>query len=143
MKTEPIVIERILNASINSVWQALTDNQKMKQWYFDIEEFEPEVGFEFKFYGGSEEKKYLHICKVTEVVPYHKLIYSWHYDSQPGMSYVTFELSEEGEKTRLKLTHEGLESFPADRDSAFAKDNFTEGWNMIIGTLLKEYLEKE
>ncbi|WP_214225796.1 SRPBCC domain-containing protein [Pedobacter sp. B4-66] len=143
MKTEPIVIERTLNASIDSVWQALTDNQKMKQWYFDIEEFEPEVGFEFKFYGGSEEKKYLHICKVTEVVPNHKLIYSWHYDKQPGMSYVTFELSEEGEKTRLKLTHEGLESFPADRDSAFAKDNFTEGWNMIIGTLLKEYLEKE
>lgn len=143
MKTEPIVIERTLNASIDSVWQALTDSQKMKQWYFDIEEFEPEVGFEFKFYGGNEEKKYLHICKVTEVVPYHKLIYSWHYDKQPGMSYVTFELSEEGEKTRLRLTHEGLESFPADRDSAFAKDNFTEGWNMIIGTLLKEYLEKE
>jgi len=143
MKTEPVVIERTLNASINSVWQALTDNQKMKQWYFDIEEFEPEVGFEFKFYGGNEEKKYLHICKVTEVVPGHKLIYSWHYDGHPGMSYVTFELAEEGEKTRLKLTHEGLESFPADRDSAFAKDNFTEGWNMIIGTLLKEYLEKE
>jgi len=57
MKTEPVLIERTLNASVDSVWQALTDNQKMKQWYFDIEEFEPEVGFEFKFYGGNEEKK--------------------------------------------------------------------------------------
>lgn len=38
----------------------------MKQWYFDIKEFKPEVGFEFQFYGGTEEKRYLHLCKNLE-----------------------------------------------------------------------------
>jgi hypothetical protein len=34
-----------------------------------------------------------------------------------------------------------LETFPADYPD-FAKKNFAEGWNWIIGTSLKDYLEK-
>jgi hypothetical protein len=33
-----------------------------------------------------------------------------------------------------------LETFPANPD--FAKENFSKGWNQIIGTSLKEFLEK-
>ena len=40
----------------------------------------------------------------------------------------------------LKLTHEGLDNFPATPD--FAYENFVAGWNEIIGKLLKDYLEK-
>ncbi|HEY8895376.1 MAG TPA: SRPBCC domain-containing protein, partial [Niastella sp.] len=57
-----------------------------------------------------------------------------------GNSFVTFELYPEGNGTRLKLTHEGLETFPMNPD--FAKKNFMEGWTQIIGTSLKEFLEK-
>ena len=55
---------------------------------------------------------YHHICKITEVDPQRKLKYSWRYQGYEGISYVTFELFSEGKATRLKLTHEGLESFP-------------------------------
>jgi hypothetical protein len=51
-------------------------------------------------------------------------------------------LSSLGPQTHLKLTHEGLETFPADNPD-FAKGNFVEGWNWIIGTSLKEFLEKK
>jgi len=141
MKGTPIFIERTFNAPIEEVWKAITDKHRMKQWYFDLKEFKPEKDFEFQFYGqGLKGEQYLHLCKITEVVPSRKLTYSWRYDGFEGISYVTFELFPEGDKTRLKLTHEGLETFPQDNPD-FAKKNFVAGWTELIGKLLKEFLE--
>ncbi|OGC78710.1 MAG: ATPase [candidate division Zixibacteria bacterium RBG_16_50_21] len=140
--SQPLVIERILNAPAASVWKALTDRDQMKQWYFDLAEFKPQAGFKFQFYGGTEEKQYLHLCKITEVIPGKKLAYSWRYDGHEGNSLVAFELFVEGDKTRLKLTHEGLETFPKSNPD-LAKENFVQGWTSIIGTSLKEYVENK
>ncbi len=143
MKTEPFVIERTFNAPASKVWKAITDKDEMKQWYFDLAEFKPELGFEFKFYGeGKEGQKFLHLCKVTEVVTGTKLGYSWRYDGYEGISYVLFELFEEDGKTRVKLTHTGLETFPQTAGNDFAKENFAAGWTEIIGKSLKEFVEK-
>ena len=142
MKTEPLAIEKVFNAPVSRVWKAITNKDEMKQWYLDIKEFKPEVGFEFQFYGGSEEKQYLHLCKILEVIPGKKIVYSWKYKDYPGESIVTFELLSEGDNTRVKLTHAGLESFPQDSPD-FAKDSFAAGWNEIIGTSLKAYVEKD
>jgi uncharacterized protein YndB with AHSA1/START domain len=140
MKEGPIIIDRTYDASPERVWKAITDRDQMKQWYFDIAEFKPDVGFEFRFTGGTEEKKYLHICKITEVVVGKTLTYSWHYDGLPGRSYVTFELIKEGNQTRVRLTHKGIESFPAD-DPNMGRGSFLAGWTHIIGTSLKGYVE--
>lgn len=140
MKTEPLIIKKTYNTSIQKLWKAITDRDEMKEWYFDLQEFKPEVGFEFKFVAGSDEKKYLHLCKVTEVIIGKKLAYSWRYDGYPGNSFITFELFEEGNKARLQLTHEGLETFPQDNKD-FARGNFSEGWNYFVGNL-EVYLEK-
>ena len=112
----------------------------MKHWYFDIEDFKPIVGFEFHFTGGSEQRKYLHLCKVLEVIPEKKLSHSWRYENYPGNSLLTFELFPEGQKTRLKLTHEGIETFPQG-DKDFTIESFTAGWTHIIGISLKDYLD--
>ena len=140
MKNEPLVLERTFNAPIDKVWKAIADKDNMKQWYFDLAEFRPEVGFEFQFTGGTEEHSYLHLCRITEVVPGRKLTYSWRYEGYAGNSFVTFELFAEGDKTRLKLTHAGLETFPASNPD-LRRENFEAGWTQIIGTNLKNYLE--
>ncbi len=141
MQAEPLIVERTLNAPAAKVWKAITDKNEMKQWYFDLKEFKPEVGFEFQFEAiGKENKRFLHLCKITEVVVGKKLTHSWRYDGYEGNSSVTFELFDEGNKTRLKLTHIGLETFPQTSD--FAKQNFVEGWTYIIGTALKGFVEK-
>ncbi|HVE61544.1 MAG TPA: SRPBCC domain-containing protein, partial [Chitinophagaceae bacterium] len=115
VKTEPVVQEVIVNATAAKVWKAITDKEEMKQWYFDLEEFKAEPGFQFKFYGtGSKGEKYLHLCEVKEVIKEKKLSYSWRYDNLPGDSLVTFELFEEEGKTRVRLTHTGIESFIID-----------------------------
>ena len=138
MKQEPFVIERIYQASVDRVWRAITDKDQMKQWYFDIAEFRPEVGFEFQFEGQNEGRVYLHLCKVTEVIKGKKLQYSWRYKGYEGLSYVTFELFSEGDRTRLKLTHEGLETFPDQPN--FKRENFQAGWTALIGDLLPKFL---
>lgn len=141
MNTQPFTIERTLNASVDRVWKALTDKDQMKEWYFDLSEFKATPGFEFHFNGGSDDKVYVHNCKIVEVVEGKRLSYSWAYQGYEGNSLVTFELFKEGEKTRLKLTHEGLETFPQN-NPAFARDSFAQGWTHIIGTSLPAFLEK-
>ena len=141
MKGEPVVMERTFNATVARVWKAITDKDQMKEWYFDLPEFKPQVGCKFQFSAGKDEKKYLHLCQVTEVIPGKKLTYSWRYDTYEGNSFVTFELFAEGNKTKLKLTHEGLETFPKSNPD-LAKENFVEGWTSIIGTSLKKFVEK-
>ena len=141
MEKQPIVLERVFNSPISKVWKAITDKNEMKNWYFDLAEFKPEIGFKFQFTGGpSPENQYLHLCEITELIPEKKLTYSWRYDGYPGNSFVTFELFEQQDKTLLRLTHKGLESFPVDNPD-FASHNFNEGWNHIINISLKDYLE--
>nr|WP_214460461.1 SRPBCC domain-containing protein [Flavihumibacter fluvii] len=141
MIRQPIIVERLLNAPVARVWSAITDKQEMKKWYFDLAEFKPEPGFVFEFLGGADpDIQYVHICEITEVVKEQKLTYSWKYKGYGGISHVSFELFPQGDKTLLKLTHTGIDSFPASNID-FAKGNFLEGWNHIIHTSLKEYLE--
>jgi len=139
---KPLVIERTYKAPVSAVWQAISEKDHMKNWYFDPDEFQPVVGFRFQFHGkGRKGESYLHLCEVTEVIPGKKLQYSWRYEGYEGLSYVTFELFEEGADTRLKLTHSGLESFPVLPD--FSRDSFLSGWTYLTGTALKDYLAKQ
>ncbi|MBK9023007.1 MAG: SRPBCC domain-containing protein [Saprospiraceae bacterium] len=141
MEHKPIIIERTFKTTPSKLWNALTDNKEMKHWYFNLEDFRAEVGFQFQFSGGpSPDKQYLHLCEVTEVIPEQKLTYSWKYKGFAGISYVSFELFPDGENTKLKLTHEGLESFP-NENADFARHNFEEGWDSIINESLQKYLE--
>jgi uncharacterized protein YndB with AHSA1/START domain len=137
---EPFIIERTYNAPVDKVWAAVTDSAQMKKWYFDIPGFKPEVGYEFQFTGGPDNGPiYVHLCKVTEVIPYKKLSHTWRYQGHPGDSLVTWEFFDEGEKTRVKLTHSGLSSFGT-QNPDLAKSNFVQGWTDIVGTMLPQFL---
>jgi uncharacterized protein YndB with AHSA1/START domain len=45
-----------------------------------------------------------------------------------------------GQKTKVRLTHAGLETFP--KTPSFARENFVKGWTAIIGDNLRKYVEK-
>ena len=46
----PFHLEQVYDASIQQVWQALTDEHKMRDWYFpQLIKFKPVVDFEFVF----------------------------------------------------------------------------------------------
>ena len=137
---EPIVIERTFNAPVARVWRALTAVEEMREWYFDLKDFKPEVGFEFEFVVEHEGTSYHHLCRVTKVAPEQKIAYTWRYKGEPGDSLVTIELFPEDDKTRVKLTHTGIETFP--KTPAYARKNFENGWTTLIGSELKQFVEK-
>ena len=132
------MVDRTLNAPVARVWEALNDVDQIRHWYFDLKEFKPKAGFEFEFVVEHEGHSYHHLCRVTEVIPQRKLAYTWRYKGERGDSLVTFELFAEGEKTRLKLTHTGIETFP--KTPAYARKNFEAGWTGIA-TELENFLE--
>jgi uncharacterized protein YndB with AHSA1/START domain len=138
-QAQPLVVEKVINAPINRVWKAITDHSQMQQWYFKMAAFEPKKGFEFAFESGPKGKMFTHVCKITEVIENRRLQHTWSYKGYDGMSVVTWELTDMGGKTKVTLTHAGLETFGDNPD--FARKNFEAGWNSIVGTNLPKFLE--
>ena len=137
-----VVVERVLNAPVERVWDAISNNDRLKEWYFVLDEFRPEVGFKFEFEGGPREKSYTHQCEIVEVIPQHTLAYSWRYKGYQGNSIVTFELFPEDKRTRLRLTHAGLDTFTVNNNPDLDKHNFVEGWTSIMDKSLKGFVEQ-
>lgn len=138
----PLVIEKKLRAPVANVWKALTQAAAMKDWYFDLPDFKPEPGFRFSFTGqGAKGEIYIHHCMVLEAIPDQKLVYSWVYEGLSGYSQLSFELKEEGEFTRLRLTHAGLSSFGV-HGADFREESFKNGWGELVGNRLAAHLER-
>lgn len=136
----PVILESDFKAARTKVWDALVNIDKIRKWYFNIAEFKPEAGFEFEFSGGSEAQTYVHKCRITVAKAPRQLAYTWRYENYEGDSLVSFELVEKSAgQTHLKLTHTGLETFPKQAD--FARESFQAGWEYIINTSLKNFIE--
>jgi len=69
-KIKPVIIEQLFDVSIKAVWKALSNVQLMRLWYFDnIHAFVDKVGFETRFTVQNNEKSFIHLWKVFEVIP--------------------------------------------------------------------------
>lgn len=136
----PIQKEVFIQAPPQKLWQALTQKEQLKEWYFDLSGFEPRPGFEFSFWGENEGRRYLHLCTVTEAEEEKKLAYTWQYQGYEGNSLVRFELTGSDKGTKLRLVHSGLETF-GNQHPDFAPSNFDMGWTYLIEKALKEYCE--
>lgn len=138
----PIVVEETYRATPDRVWAALSVRDRMVEWYFDmIEAFEPHVGFETRFTVSTGEREFVHVWTVTEMRENERLAYRWRYDNYDGDGNVTFEISEEGESTKLRLTAVVTEPFlPADLPE-FQRESAVAGWKYLLKESLKSYLE--
>ena len=123
------------------VWEFLTVPALIAQWLMPTD-FEPIPGYEFQFRTGPMPKfefdGIVH-CKVLEITPLKKLVYSWKGGPGDGTitmdSVVTFTLTEKNNGTELTLDHSGFKIL-TNLDIFSAMDG---GWlkNITkIGTLL-------
>jgi uncharacterized protein YndB with AHSA1/START domain len=144
MKKEgaPIIVEEEFSQSASIVWDAITNIDLMPKWYFEnIPAFKPEVGFSTQFVVESGGRSFLHLWKVTEVIPQRKIVYNWKYEDHPGDSFVSFEISESGKSTMLKVSHQVQEDFPEDIPE-FTRESCLGGWTYFIKDRLKVYLDE-
>ena len=135
-----VKVEAVFDATKSQVWEALTNTEIMKVWYFDISNFKLAVGSEFSFYEG-DKKEYLHEGEILKAEQNAVLQHTWKHPQQSkGSSIVTWEIEETGDnKVKVTLSHEGLENF-ADGGPNFAPANYEMGWNAIVKTNLRNYL---
>ena len=144
MKTTeaPVIVEDVYEVPMEKVWNAITDLNEMKLWFFDnIDEFKPELGSKSNFKVSSGERNFTHLWEVTEVDAPRKIVYKWSYSEYPGDSIVHWELFEEKGKTKLVLTTTVTEDFP-DEIPEFKRESCQSGWEYFICHRLVEYLKK-
>ncbi len=141
----PITEEKTYNAQTDTIWAALTTRDQLKQWYFDFsEDFILKLDQVFEWWGGSPDgKQWLHRGVMTEIVEGKKLVHTWEYPGYIGKALVSWELDNlKDEQTHLHFKFEILIPFdPQERN--LHRSNFVEGWNYIINTSLKDFVEKE
>ncbi len=142
MSTAPLTLEKTIHAPKEKVWKALTDSIELAEWFFDAPAFQAKTGQSFSFELRKNRKAYVHFCKVTEVSEENRLSYTWRYKGYKGDSEVSFELFPEGDRTRIKVAHRGIETFPSD-NADFSATSFEEGWNTLLDQALREFLEED
>jgi len=141
METLPFVIEMEYDVPVDKVWKAITDPDEMKQWYFDLPSFTSKVAAPLEFEKIEDPDTFnLDKSMAVEMIEGKKISYSWKYEAYPGNSLVTFELSGEGKRTKLRFTHEGLETFPVSNPD-MARDNILTSWSYMLDTAIKVFLE--
>lgn len=137
---KPIIVEESFKTSKRKVWEAITQLDKMKQWYFSVlEEFNTQIGFKTQFTISVEDRFFVHQWEVKEVIPFKKLSYEWQFEGFVGKGISSFDLTEENGITTLKLTFTVLEKFP-DNIPEFKRESGLQGWNYFIKDSLKNYL---
>lgn len=137
---KPIIVEEKFDKSPEAVWEAITDPEHMRRWFFEnMPDFKPVVGFEVEFDVESGGRTFPHQWRVTRVEPARLIEYNWRYGGYKGNSYVKFELRDENGSTSLRLTHTVTEDFQEDVPE-FERDSCQAGWHYFIKKRLKEYL---
>lgn len=138
---DALTLSETYNVPVEELWQALTNQEKMKIWYFDISNFKLERGFVFEFYEPGEERKYLHRCEILDFKPNSFLKHTWtHPEFSNGITEVHWEMEELNNETHLKFSHIGLENI-ADAGEAFQRKNYEEGWKYNLEIALRQFLE--
>lgn len=111
--------ERKLAHDSEKVWQMLTDNQKIHQWFAELQIEKPGKGghLTFDMGNGNYEK-----MAITDFEEKSQLGFEW------GEDHVRFELISEDGETRLRM----LETIPALTDHT-SKD--LAGWHVCLDVL--------
>ncbi len=136
MKTE-IKNEWVYEQPPNEVWKYLTEADLIALWLMP-NNFKPILGHEFQFTAKpipSLDLDGIFYCKVIEMTPPQKLIYSWKGGSGDGIftldTIVEWTLEKHGQGTKLFLTQSGF------KETNLAIFNaMTKGWQTNIQKMI-------
>jgi len=112
-----------------AIFAFLTDPQKILRWMGTEATLEPRLD---GLYQVNVRGEHLAEGRFTEVVPVHRLAYSFGWsdreDMPPGSSLIEIDLLEQNDGTLLRMTHSGL-------PNAASCDAHDKGWAHYLGRL--------
>jgi len=138
--TESVVKEIIINAPVSRVWSALTEKEQIGKWLMPTSDFTPEAGTTFNMLGKNKGVEYPHICRVVEIIPEKKLVYTWAVKNLLCDTLVTYELADDDGNTKLTLTHSGWDKVTL-AEPGTQREDYNNGWEHVIPGL-KKYVEE-
>lgn len=147
-----VVIHRVFNLPVKSVWRALTEAEEYKKWWAPegftcpYSQMEAKVGGKYlNCMRGPDGTEIWSTGVVKELIPKKKLVVTDNFSDEkgnikPAAEYgmpgdwpsellVTYELEEADGATKLTLTHEGIPSE--------MHDDCVQGWNGCFDKLEK------
>ncbi|NNF35385.1 MAG: SRPBCC domain-containing protein [Saprospiraceae bacterium] len=142
MVDQPVVLSQYFKHPSQKVWYAITDHEKMIQWFFDnIPSFSAEPGFKTRFIVENEGRVFPHLWEIIEVIDGEKITIDWKYEGYKGSSNVTFSIKKKGYGCILKVEH--LNTSPYDTSiPEFTRESCQGGWDYFIKERLVKYLNK-
>lgn len=130
-----LTVKRVIDADPETLFEALTDQEIMKKWFFAsgdagwsaTVENNPKAGGRYKIDMHSPEDTYSHEGKYTEIIPNEKIVFSW---NSPYVTdtVVTITLNEVDGGTEVKLKHEFM-------PTAEETKKHEQGWTQILENL--------
>jgi uncharacterized protein YndB with AHSA1/START domain len=137
-QTRAIVIEDVLPHAPETIWRVLTDRDLLARWLMN-NTFEPKLGHEFTFQARPMgDWNGVVSCKVLEIDPPRRLVYSWVGGSANNAlggsvldSTLTLTLSPTAGGTHFKLVHDGFRS--PQNDAGY--EAMSRGWSSIVQRL--------
>ena len=144
MVPERIEREVLIEAPLDVVWAVVTEPEHVGGWFGDSAEIDLRPGGEAVL---TWEKHGSALARVEKVEPPHTFSFRWArpMGAEPvedNSTLVEFNLSAEGEHTRLRVVESGFQTLDASEDeqATYAKEN-TQGWKAELDDL-QEYVAK-
>ena len=132
-------LSRQLNASPQTVFDYFTQPEHLSEWFApdpsmttEIRRLDLTVGgqFELAMINPANEESYVLTGEYREIEPGSRLVYTWHWKSEPGdeVSQVTLSFKDHAGGTLLELCHERF----ATEES---RDKHGQGWAACLSRL--------
>lgn len=138
MKTE-IKHKWFYHQSSKEIWEFLTKAELIEKWLMP-NDFELKLGHEFKFTTNPIPSLNLDgnfYCKVLEIIPFKKLVYSWNGGSSKNNptleTIVEWTLETKDKGTELTLVHSGFK-----KDNASILTAMFDGWDKNIQKMFNQ-----
>ena len=144
MVPERIEREVLIEAPLEVVWAVVTEPEHVGSWFGDSAEIDLRPGGDAVL---TWEKHGSALARVEKVEPPHTFSFRWARPmgaepSEGNSTLVEFNLSAEGEHTRLLVVESGFQALDGSEEekTAYAEGN-REGWKAELGDL-EEYVAK-
>lgn len=131
-----ILLRQYYPQDIRSVWQALTDSERLAQWLMP-NDFRLELHHKFRFQTTPQPffDGIVH-CQVIEIIEPFVLAYTWQGGLMSRPTVVRWELSTAGEGTELTLSHTGFDGL----SGYLIRQILSSGWRKLVSKQLLQLL---
>ena len=130
--------EILIEATIELVWQVITEPEHMRQWFADQTEIDLRVGGHGALSFRGQDS---YLLQVEALDPPRRFAFRWVRRPETVVRadnslLVEFSLQPEGGHTRLRVVESGFESIDwSDEEKAKYADRHSNGWQTILGRL--------